>query len=54
MLQEVFVAIANFWHSIFGWLMDPALDIWTGLLKVRGLGEILSFFETYFGRGPTL
>jgi len=52
-VQEVFVAIAEFWHSIFGFIQAPLLDFWKGLLGVPGLGWFLSFLEETFGRGAT-
>ncbi|MCL1951884.1 MAG: hypothetical protein FWF60_03565 [Oscillospiraceae bacterium] len=53
-MQSIFIAIANFWHTLFGWLQDPAAGLWNDLLGVRVIGPVLSFFETFFGRGATL
>ena len=52
-MQEIFVTIATFWNSIFGFIQEPLLPFWKGLLGVPGLGAILSFFEETFGRGAT-
>ena len=53
-MQGIFVAIANFWHMLFGFIQDPMAGFWNDLLNVRVRGDALKFFEETFGRGATL
>jgi hypothetical protein len=53
-MQPIFVAIANFWHMLFSFIQDPAAGFWSDLLNVRGIGNILKWFEETLGRGATL
>ena len=52
-LQDIFISVAEFWHELFGFIQNPLLDFWKGLLGVPGLGDALKFFEEVFGRGAT-
>jgi len=52
-MQNIFVSIAEFWHMLFGFIQHPLLGFWKDLLNVRGIGDILKFFEETFGRGAT-
>ena len=42
--------MADFWYKITGWIQDPLADFWLKITAWPFLGDILSFFEKYFGR----
>ena len=52
-MQDIFKALADFWNSMFGFIQEPLMPFWIGLLKVPGLGDFLKFLEEVFGRGAT-
>jgi hypothetical protein len=54
-MGDIFVTVADFWHSVFGFIQDQegVVALWKSLLAVPGIGWLLSFLEVTFGRGAT-
>jgi len=51
---ERFRDFAEWWYALTWWIQDPLAGFWTTLVNIPVLGAVLLFFETYFGRGPTI
>ena len=42
--------MADFWYMMTSWIQDPLAGFWATITAWPFIGDILKFFETYFGR----